>query len=223
MWRGSARFVTLTGEEMAVHAGDVFYLPRGLQYHSYWESDAETAQPAEWDSYGFSLFPCPTEAHYKMQILTCDAEALAELDRIKQDPTVSPSTIGRLFLFLGQLLPTMIEENPDPRAQLLAKARQYMRENPDFRVGALARACGISESGLYAFFRDYAGTTPIAMKNQMKVEVALDLLASTDLSIEEISDRLRFSSAAYFRKIVREQTGKTPSALRRENRGAHRL
>ena len=98
-----------------------------------------------------------------------------------------------------------------------------MALHPDFKVGDLARHCSMSESGLYAFFREYAGTTPIDMKHRMKVEQAIGLLATTDLSIEEISDRLKFSSAAYFRKIVKEQTGKTPSALRREYYLADRL
>lgn len=215
--KGSARFVSLTGEEMLVRRGDIFYLPQGLQYHSYWESDDHETLRAEWNSYGFQLFPNPHETRYKMQILHCDDEALSYFNQLDKDLSVSPSSVGWLYLFLGKILPHMEEEVPNPQAQLLTRAKQYMLQNPDFKVGDLARYCNISESGLYAFFRSYAQTTPIAMKNQMKVENAIGLLSSTDLSIEEISDLLNFSSPAYFRKIVKEKTGKTPSALRREN------
>lgn len=222
MQKGSARFVTLTGEVLSVRQGDIFYLPQGLQYHSYWTPDPHLCV-TEWESYGFTVFPNPNETRYKMQVLPCDEETVSYLQRVKDDHTVSPSSIGWLYLFLGNVLPHMIEENPDPRAQLLTQARQYILQYPDFRVGDLARACGISESGLYAFFRDYAHTTPIAMKNQMKVERAIGLLSSTDLSVEEISDELKFSSPAYFRKVVKEQTGKTPTALRWEHRASELL
>ena len=216
MRQGSVRFVTLTGEEMSLHRGDVFYLPQGLKYHSYWESDSQSGSVIEWDSYSFTVFPNPDDLRYPMQKLTCDADALLHLDVIHQNLTVSPTSIGHLYLFLGCVLPQMREENPDPQAQLLARAKQYMIQNPDFKVGDLARYCGISESGLYAFFRNYAKTTPIDMKNQMKVDTAIQLLSSTALSVEEISQTLKFSSSAYFRKIVKEQTGKTPTELRRE-------
>jgi AraC-like DNA-binding protein len=208
----------LTGEEMRVQQGDIFYLPQGLQYHSYWESATKDSSVAEWESYGFHFFPNSNETCYKMQILHCDQESISYLDQLNKNHLVSPSSVGWLYLFLGKILPQMEEEIPDPRAQLLTRAKQFMLQNPDFKVGDLARYCGISESGLYAFFRNYAKTTPIAMKNQMKVENAIGLLSSTDLSIEEISDSLKFSSPAYFRKVVKEQTGKTPSALRRENK-----
>ena len=223
MRSGSARFVTLDGEEMTVVRGDTFYLPMGLKYHSYWTPDGSDEPSAEWESYGFKTFPHPVKTHYKMQRLSPDAESASYLDQIYESKAVSPSSVGWLYLFLGKLLPQMEEKNPDPQAQLLAKAKRYIAERDDFKVSELARHCSMSESGLYAFFRSYAHTTPIDMKHQLKVEQAVQLLSSTDLSIEEISARLKFSSSAYFRKIVKEQTGKTPSTLRRENYLAERL
>ena len=74
----------------------------------------------------------------------------------------------------------------------------------------------MSESGLYAFFRNYAGSTPINLKNKIKTENAVALLESTDLSVEEISQRTGFCSAEYFRKITKQKTGKTPTEIRRE-------
>ena len=74
----------------------------------------------------------------------------------------------------------------------------------------------MSESGLYAFMREHGHTTPIGLKNRLLVEKAVELLSSTDLSVEEISARLGFCSSAYFRKIVKEQTGKTPTQLRKD-------
>ena len=215
MRQGSVRFVTLTGEEMSLHRGDVFYLPQGLKYHSYWESDSQSGSVIEWDSYSFTVFPNPDDLRYPMQKLTCDADALLHLDVIHQSLTVSPTSIGHLYLFLGCVLPQMREENPDPQAQLLARAKQYMIQNPDFKVGDLARYCGISESGLYALFQSYGGMTPVEMKHRLQIESAITLLTTTDRSVEEISARLGFHSAGYFRRIFKQQTGKTPSQVRK--------
>ena len=77
----------------------------------------------------------------------------------------------------------------------------------------------MSESSLYAFFRSYANTTPVQVKNAMLVERAVTLLGSTDLPIEVISDRVGFQSVAYFRRLLRAHTGKTPGAIRRERDG----
>ena len=88
--------------------------------------------------------------------------------------------------------------------------------NTDFLVSDLARAMRMSESGLFTFIREYGKTTPISLKNRIRTEKAIQLLTTTDLSVEEISSRLGFCSAVYFRKVFRKETGKTPTELRRE-------
>jgi AraC family transcriptional regulator of arabinose operon len=74
----------------------------------------------------------------------------------------------------------------------------------------------MSESGLYTLFRENFKTTPIGLKNQTKVEKAVKQLELTSMSVEEISDSLGFPNTAYFRKIVKRYTGKTPSVIRKE-------
>ena len=211
---GSCRFVTVDGDEMALKVGDVFYLPKGLKYNSYWTPDESGV--VEWESYGFNIFPSPDVKTYAMQRLFPSKEAESCLDRMKSDMSVSASSIGYLYQFIGHLLPSMTETLPDKDAALFEKAKKYISENLDFKVRELSRHLGMSESGLYAFFRNYAGSTPINLKNKIKTENAVALLESTDLSVEEISQRTGFCSAEYFRKITKQQTGKTPTEIRRE-------
>lgn len=86
----------------------------------------------------------------------------------------------------------------------------------------LARHLGMSESGVYAFFRSFA-TTPIEVKNSVLAERAVALLSSTDLSVEEICGRLELSSSAYFRKVIRDFVGKSPTEIRREVRSINKI
>lgn len=212
---GRARFVTASGEVMEVEAGEVFYLPLGLCYHSFWTPKDGVV---EWESYAFLYIPDKSGKQYAMQKLTAPTAMQAHLDALSENPRVSLRSVSHLYAALGEALPTMREVEHDPKKELYAKARGFIHAHPDLRVSELARHCGMSESGLYAFFRSYANTTPIAEKNRILAGRAVTLLGSTDLPIEQISERVGFQSVAYFRRILREIYGKTPTELRREQR-----
>lgn len=215
MKSGSGRIVTLDGVELHLREGDVFYLPLGLSYNSYW-TPSEIDGTVEWESYGFIYFPDNADRRYSMKVLAPSKTALSLLDRLSESMTVSAASVGLLYSFLGEIMPQLEQTCNDPKAALLSRASEYILKDPDFRVPELARHCGMSESGLYAFFKSYANISPIGMKNKLQIEKAVELLGSTDLSVEEISDRLNFCSVAYFRKVFKEITGKTPSAIRKE-------
>ena len=215
--RGNAVISTLDGDELSLCEGDVFYLPMGLRYHSYWYGSEDSDRAIEWDSYGFKYIPSATGKKYKPQKICVCEHDMSLLDAI--DKTVKPTTsyIGYLYLFLGNIIRQMEPQTSDEREALFDKARAYISKNPAFHVSELARHCNVSESGIYAFFRSYANTTPIELKNRIQAEMAAELLSSTDLSVEEIADRLGFCSSAYLRKIFKAQFGKTPSELRKSS------
>ena len=120
-------------------------------------------------------------------------------------------------MLFDRVFPYLSESVRDPKSATLAKALRYIEKHPDFRVPELATHCSISESGLYALFQQYASATPLEIKNKMKIDRAITLLQTTNLSIEEISEKLGFCNAAYFRKVMKDCTGKTPSAHRLES------
>ena len=154
--------------------------------------------------------------HLAVQKIDVDEEDISILDELARDINVSPISVGLLYLFLGRVSGKMRSDRLDPRAILWEKAVAYITAHPDFQVRSLAAHCNMSESGVYAFFKGY-GTTPIELKNKMLVQRAVDLLTTTDLSIEDISARVGFCNAAYFRRQLRRVTGKTPMEIRRES------
>ena len=215
MRRGSGIIRTLSGEEIHLCAGDIFYLPLGLQYHSYWTADEAEDRVVSWDSYAFTYMPLRDETQYTMQKINPSQVALQWLDRLSQDQTVSPSSVGYLYLFLSEVLPEMKSEESHPKQALLEKALDYIQRHEGFTVPELARVCCISESALYSLFRTYAGATPIEIKNSLKAERAIALLSTTELSVEAIAASLGFCSAAHLRKVLKRHTGRTPSQIRR--------
>lgn len=223
MRRGKGRIVTERGEELLLKAGDFFYLPQGLRYHSYWTPEKKGDSVVEWESCGFDVYPCKSGKSYAMQKLAPSPTALQYWENIDPARGVSASSVGHLYAFWGEIHPTMIQTENDPQKELFSKAKNFIHQNPHFKVRELARHCGMSESGLYAFFRSYANTSPIEVKNRVQAQRAIELLGSTDLPIESVSDLVGFRSVAYFRRILRTYTGKTPGEIRQEQFKKHSL
>ena len=223
MKRGSGRIQGLDGEVLNLKENDIFYLPRGARYHSYWTPDTQAPGVVEWESYGFLFLPEADGNRYKMQIIPPTKNCHALFDRLASLKETNSEAIGLLYCLMGEFLPIMQADGTTKHERQLQTARAYLRAHPECKMTDLARHCCVSESGLYALFRDYANTTPVKEKNRMQIERAVELLLNTDYSIEQISEILHFSSAAYFRKLFKEQIGKKPTQVRKEQASEHRI
>lgn len=216
MHSGSGIIRALSGEELHLREGDIFYLPIGLQYHSYWTPNETEDRSVSWESYGFTHLPVPNEKRYAMQKIYPSPQAIKWLDCLEQDQTVSPASVGYLYLFLSEVLPDLRVSECNSKETLLQAAFDYIQRHESFAVPELARACGISESGLYALFRDCLHTTPIEVKHRLTAERAVAQLTTTDLTVEMIASSLGLCSSAYLRRILKKQTGRTPSQIRKD-------
>lgn len=216
MHRGSGVIKALSGEELYLNAGDIFYLPMGLQYHSYWSVDKSNDPTVSWESYGFVHLPIHNDIRYAMQKICPNANAIQWLDRLNQNQTVSPASVGYLYLFLAEILPNLIIAETNQKELLLQTAFDYIQTHENFTVPELARACAISESGIYSLFREYANTTPIDTKHRIIAERAVVLLTTTDLSVETITSNLGLCSSGYLRRILKKQLGQTPLQIRKD-------
>lgn len=208
---GQATF-DVGGEMHTFSAGDVFYTPPGCCYNSYWSGET-----ISYESFAFHLFPDGSGADYSVQKLTLTDAARAHLTALSADKTVSAASVAQLYAFLGEVLPAMTPTARDLRRESIAQARAYMRTHLDFSVRDLARHLGISESGVYTLFRETLHRTPIEEKNRIRVERAVELLTTTDLSVESVAETLGFSSAAYFRKVLHAACGVTPREIRKKS------
>ena len=88
-------------------------------------------------------------------------------------------------------------------------------------VETLARAVGVSRSGLAARFAELVGETPMTYLRQWRCEVARNWLRNTDQTLSEIADQLGYESEASFSRAFKKTTGQTPGAVRREAAAKH--
>lgn len=105
----------------------------------------------------------------------------------------------------------------NPRySQAVQKCIDYIELHLEERIRAadLARQTGYDEYYLTHRFKKETGYAVSDYVRFAKIERAKVLLSSSALSVQEIADKLGFSSRSYFIRSFRGVTGQTPSAWR---------
>ena len=170
---------------------------------------------AELYSVGFSFFPPAACMSGELQVIEGYARHIVDemFATYDDDFLYSVSCLYRLLSDLhGRARPT--EEGSGE--QIVAPALEYIGRHctERIRVSELAHLCNYSESGFYKIFKEQTGMTPIRYKHGVLIRRAVELLQTSEKSVDEISYELGFSSANYFRKVFYSVTGKTPRQIR---------
>ena len=107
------------------------------------------------------------------------------------------------------LFKSMVKPNVDEGLQA---ALDYIVANlhKELSVLSIAKATGISKTALYKKFHQALGCTVSEYINRKRVESAAVLMKSTDLSMEEISQKVGFTSASYFSRTFKRINGVSP-------------
>ncbi len=101
--------------------------------------------------------------------------------------------------------------------RVTAYIRAHLHET--ITVRKLCRETHLSTSVLYKRFHAHFGCTLNDYINLKRVEEARGLLENTDLSVEEISERVGFSGASYFSRIFKQKMGVSPIRFRKTKQG----
>ncbi|MHC4887795.1 MAG: helix-turn-helix domain-containing protein [Planctomycetota bacterium] len=91
------------------------------------------------------------------------------------------------------------------------------RLDASLSVGELAEALGLTRDKLSKAFRRDLGV-PLKHYLATRLTRKASTLLTTGLNVRETAEELDFSSAFYFSRFFRTQTGRTPSAYRKEYR-----
>lgn len=126
-----------------------------------------------------------------------------EADRIKSIAKIA----GMLASYI--LLQNMLKLDFDKHME---KAVAFINDNlaEELSIEEITRHVHISKSVLYKRFRANFQCTISEYINARRIEKAVELLANSDLSIEEISKKTGFTSASYFSKTFKKLKGISP-------------
>ena len=201
-------------QTLRLQPGEVFYIPKGLRYQSQWFGDEEE-NSIEFYSFGFQV--APTKQTYILQKLSCTTSAQALFAQLCKQIPFAEKSIGILYQFFTEVSEQMTQAQKPYSNPIVEEATRYIYYDPNIKISQVAAHCGISESGLYALFKKHTGQTPNELRLRALCSQAVELLSTTNKSIQQISDTVGFSSTSYFRKILRKYTGKTPLEIRKES------
>jgi transcriptional regulator GlxA family with amidase domain len=81
-------------------------------------------------------------------------------------------------------------------------------------VNAMAQVAGLSRAHFFRLFEQSTGVTPHVFLNVLKVERAVQVVATSDESLADIGIGLGFVSPAHFSRFFRDHVSVAPSAFR---------
>lgn len=141
-------------------------------------------------------------AHYH-QLTDFDETKIQSMERI--------AVILAKYLLLDNLLKPTSYNN-------LALALDFIHShlNQSLTVCEISRNTHISPSGLYKMFHTHFQCTVSQYVNKKRIEWSEQLLLCTDLSVEEISLTVGFSSASYYSKLFKNEKGISPLKFRQQ-------
>jgi AraC-like DNA-binding protein len=101
----------------------------------------------------------------------------------------------------------------DPR---LGRAIDHILEDPAaaHSVESLADVACMSRSAFAKHFNDAFAVSPMSLVNQVRLERAAKMLKAGHLSIEQIGQRVGFSSRSHFSQAFKKHTGTSPADYR---------
>lgn len=93
---------------------------------------------------------------------------------------------------------------------------QFIYNNYTTRLtlNEISRAGGISRTKCCQIFKKYLNRTPIDFLNSYRLEISMNLLRDTNLSITEIAYNCGFNNLSYYSEIFKKYKGCTPNAYR---------
>lgn len=139
-------------------------------------------------------------------------EYYTEISSVDQSTIQSISNIAEI-LVKHILLENMLRPNFDESMQ---RTLNYIHENLDteLSVESIAKNANISKSAMYRRFQSCFGCTVSEYITEKRIEKATELLTKSNLSVEEISRVVGFSSGSYFSKIFKKKRGISPSQFK---------
>ena len=209
--RGMGKFF-YNGNTYFAHEGDLIYIAKDTKYYSVWYGDPDI----KFYSISFEFEHPYAFYGYRFQIVHgIPSESLEKIyEYLEGDPLRAASY---MYTLLADLYPKMSSEDSPPLNESIEQAITYIESNytSKLEISDLCKKCHLSRSSLFELFKRRTGVSPITYKHTVMIQHALDMLSHTDMTVDEISQNVGFSSSNYFRTVFTKMTGKTPKEMRR--------
>lgn len=224
---GEGIFNSAHAKDIPLKAGDLFLLFPG-EWHTYHPTGKNG-----WKSYWIGFKGKNVDDRVKAGFLSVDKPIYyvgfsADIIRLyeeayKRAQEESPYSqqilagiVNHLVGLMYALERSMELSKDHTRVDMINLARLRIRESleVDLTIQQVAEELGVSYSNFRKLFKEFTGISPALYQQDLRLQRAKELLATTTLSIKEIAYRLRFESPDYFSSKFKIKTGKKPSEFR---------
>lgn len=224
---GEGVFNSAHAKDIPLKAGDLFLLFPG-EWHSYHPTSKHG-----WKSYWIGFKGKNVDDRVKVGFLSVEKPIYhvgfsADIIRLYEEaykraqeeaPYLQQILAGIVNHLVGLMyaLERSMELSKDhTRVDMINLARLRIRESleVDLTIQQIAEDLGVSYSNFRKLFKEFTGISPALYQQDLRLQRAKELLATTTLSIKEIAYRLRFESPDYFSSKFKIKTGKKPSEFR---------
>ncbi len=108
------------------------------------------------------------------------------------------------------------------RDRFVGRALALMHDAPttEWSVDELGRRVGLSRSALHERFAEMIGQAPMQYLTQWRMQLAAELLRSTNATVASVAQEVGYDSEAAFARAFKRLVGRPPAAWRRQQ--AHR-
>lgn len=126
--------------------------------------------------------------------------------------------VSNLLLIMSQLIQTFSLEMSahDKNYRKLRSVLAYVEEHyaEKVQISELSEIIHVCDDRLIRLFKEVTGETPIEYIMNLRIEAAIKLLSTTELSIADIADRTGFGSATYMTRVFKQKLNTTPGKYR---------
>ena len=224
---GEGVFNSAHAKDVPLKAGDLFLLFPG-EWHTYHPTGKNG-----WKSYWIGFKGKNVDDRVKVGFLSVDKPIYhvgfsADIIRLYEEAykraqeeapysqQILAGIVNHLVGLMYALERSMELSKDHTRVDMINLARLRIRESleVDLTIQQIAEDLGVSYSNFRKLFKEFTGISPALYQQDLRLQRAKELLATTTLSIKEIAYRLRFESPDYFSSKFKIKTGKKPSEFR---------
>lgn len=123
---------------------------------------------------------------------------------------------AQIHLILSELLSQHLSSN-NLHSQMIARSIDFIENHflDDISVGQIAASVYYSEYHFSRLFKKYMHISPHAYLQKLRIVFARQLLATTVMTVEAVSEKCGFNSVQHFIRCFKQHVGRTPNHYRK--------